>query len=37
MIPLDAWTGVPYLGEIRFDTDMMKCYKYTENGWKEVF
>ena len=34
--PLDAWTGIPYLGEIRFDTDMLKCYKYTENGWKEI-
>ena len=33
-IPLDAGNKVPYLGEIRFDTDMMKCYTYTENGWK---
>ena len=35
--PLDAWTGVPYFGEIRFDADMMKCYRYTGNGWEEVF
>ena len=34
--PLDAWTGVPYLGAIRFDMDTMKCYKYTENGWEEI-
>lgn len=26
----------PYLGEIRFNTENLKCYKYTENGWKEV-
>ena len=34
--PLDACTETPYLGEVRFDTDMMKCYKYTENGWEEI-
>ena len=34
--PLDAWTGNPYLGEIRFNIEDLKCYKYTENGWKEL-
>ena len=34
--PLDAGTRIPYLGEIRFDTDMMKCYVYTKNGWEEM-
>lgn len=35
--PLDAWLGDPYLGEIRFNTEDLKCYKYTENGWEEIF
>ena len=35
-VPLDAGTKVPYLGEIRFDADMMKCYTYTKTGWKEI-
>ncbi len=35
--PLDTWIDPPYLGEIRFNTDTLKCYIYTENGWKEVF
>ena len=34
--PLDAWFGDPYLGEIRFNTEDLKCYKYTENGWEEI-
>lgn len=34
--PLDAWFGDPYLGEIRFNTEDLKCYKYTESGWEEI-
>jgi hypothetical protein len=34
--PLDCWTGTPYLGEIRFNTEDLKCYIWSENGWKEV-
>lgn len=34
--PLDCWTGGPYLGEIRFNAEDLKCYRYTENGWKEI-
>ena len=35
--PLDDWTGVPYLGEVRLNKEDLRCYRYTENGWKEVF
>ena len=34
--PLDSWLSDPYLGEIRFNTEDLKCYKYTENGWEEI-
>lgn len=34
--PLDAWIDPPYVGEVRFHIDTQKCYKYTENGWKEI-
>ena len=34
--PLDAWQGEPYLGEIRFNTQDLKCYRYTEIGWEEI-
>lgn len=34
--PLDNWVGDPYLGEIRFNAEDLRCYKYTENGWKEI-
>ena len=33
---LDSSLSDPYLGEIRFNIEDLKCYKYTENGWKEV-
>lgn len=33
---LDSWKGEPYLGEIRFNIEDLKCYKYTENGWEEI-
>jgi hypothetical protein len=33
---LDSWLSDPYLGEIRFNAGDLKCYKYTENGWKEI-
>lgn len=34
--PLDAWQDEPYVGEIRFNTQDLKCYRYTEIGWKEI-
>ena len=35
-IPLDYWMSDPYLGKIRCNTEDLKCYEYTENGWKEI-
>lgn len=34
--PLDNWDDDPYIGEIRCNIEDYKCYKYTENGWKEI-
>jgi hypothetical protein len=34
--PLDSHLNDPYFGEIRFNTEDLKCYEYTELGWKEI-